>query len=133
MASLSPLGASGDHWRVNKRTPKGAKQDRSTGANGAEPEEETHGNEWHQGNAGDADSSQPSQVSIAVHQIEEQHAPDKERPQEASLQFNVLRSALAELQRRLDPDQGVSNLEHMRGTLVLAQRGLAVLERCGGF
>lgn len=98
--------------------------------------------------SGDANSSQPS---TPVQPIVELCTPDEERPheepsisiaspayspnahvlqEEASLQLGVLRSALMDLQHRLDPDQGMSNLEHMRGTLVLAQRGLAVLERC---
>jgi len=78
--------------------------------------------------SGDTDSTQastPTQPSVEL------RAPDKEQPEEASSQLNVLRSLLADLQGRLDPDQGVSDLEHMRGPLVLAQRGLAVLERCG--
>lgn len=104
---------------------------------------------------GASDGADSSQSSTPEHPTVRPHAPEKERTQEkppifisgvfhqdeASLQLDVLRSTLAELQRRLDPDrgigkttyaQGMSNLEHMHSALVLAKRGLAVLERCEG-
>lgn len=84
-------------------------------------------------------SMQPMVKLHAPHMQQQEEPPpfiasptDSCNAEQASIELCDLRSALAELKHRLSLDQCTCNQEHMRSSLALAQRGLAVLERCQG-